>query len=96
LKKPVTVAELVKNGGYNSTGQVYHHLKPLIAADLVEEDKNAEKGTYTVRRHKVRGIIMLLAGIGDMLDGSSEEATEWEEQDFSFKSDKVKEAFSSE
>lgn len=80
LKKPMTVSELVKKGGYNSTGQVYHHLKPLIAADLIAEDKDAAKGTYTIQRHKVRGIIMLLAGIGDMLDGSSEEATEWEAQ----------------
>jgi len=74
LKKPMTVAELVANGGYNSTGQVYHHLKPLIAADLVAEDKNLEKGTYAVQAHKVQGIIMLLAGIKDMFDGSSEDA----------------------
>ena len=29
-----TVAELVSDCGYSSTGQVYHHLKPLIAADM--------------------------------------------------------------
>jgi DNA-binding transcriptional regulator GbsR (MarR family) len=71
LKKPMTVAELVAHGGYNSTGQVYHHLKPLITADLVKEekeDKNLPKGTYTVQPHKVQGIIMLLAGISDMID----------------------------
>jgi len=74
LKKPMTVAELVADGGYNSTGQVYHHLKPLIAADLVAEDKNWHKGTYSVQAHKVQGIIMLLAGIKDMFDGSTEDA----------------------
>ena len=78
LKKPMTVAELVSNGGYNSTGQVYHHLKPLIAADLVAEDKNLEKGTYAVQAHKVQGIIMLLAGIHDMFEGSSDDA--WTEE----------------
>ena len=32
LKKPRTVAQLVAECGYHSTGQVYHHLRPLIAA----------------------------------------------------------------
>jgi len=72
LRKPMTVAELVTHGKYNSTGQVYHHLKPLITADLVKEDKYADniypKGTYAVQPHKVQGIIMLLAGINDMVD----------------------------
>ena len=69
LKKPMTVAQLVEECGYNSTGQVYHHLKPLIAADLVVEDsKNESRGVYVVQPHRVQGIIMLLAGISDMLD----------------------------
>jgi hypothetical protein len=69
LKKPITVAQLVEECGYNSTGQVYHHLKPLIAADLVKEDSDNEgKGYYIVQPHRVQGIIMLLAGISDMVD----------------------------
>jgi len=69
LKKPMTVAQIVEECGYNSTGQVYHHLKPLIASDLVTEDvKNSGRGVYIVQPHKVQGIIMLLAGISDMLD----------------------------
>ena len=71
LRKPMTVAELVAEGRYNSTGQVYHHLKPLITADLVTEDKQSDvniKGKYIVQPHKVQGIIMLLAGINDMID----------------------------
>lgn len=67
LKKPMTVAQLVEEYGYNSTGQVYHHLKPLIAADLVAEDSR-NKGYYIVVPHRVQGIIMLLAGIGDIID----------------------------
>ncbi|MDR0293349.1 MAG: helix-turn-helix domain-containing protein [Oscillospiraceae bacterium] len=68
LRQPMTVAALVEKCGYNSTGQVYHHLKPLIAADLVTEDKDAAKGTYSVVPHRVQGIIMLLAGVHDMTD----------------------------
>lgn len=69
LRKPMTVSELVTQGGYGSTGQVYHHLKPLITADLVTEDKQSSvKGKYIVQPHKVQGIIMLLAGINDMID----------------------------
>jgi DNA gyrase subunit B len=69
LEKPMTVAQLVEECGYNSTGQVYHHLKPLIAADLIVEDAKKEgRGVYFVQPHRVQGIIMLLAGISDMLD----------------------------
>jgi len=69
LRKPRTVAELVSEGGFSSTGQVYHHLKPLLTADLVVEDK-AHRGTYIIQPHRVQGIIMLLAGIGDLVDGT--------------------------
>ncbi|MDD5191278.1 MAG: ArsR family transcriptional regulator [Dehalococcoidales bacterium] len=69
LKKPMTVAQLVEECGYGSTGQVYHHLKPLISADLITEDSKSEaKGVYFIQPHRVQGIIMLLAGISDMLD----------------------------
>ena len=69
LRKPRTVAELVSDCGYSSTGQVYHHLKPLIAADLVAEDEH-RRGAYVIRPHRVQGIIMLLAGINDLVDGT--------------------------
>lgn len=65
LRKPMTVAQIVSEGGFNSTGQVYHHLNALIAADLVEENS---KGIYVIIPHRVQGVIMLLAGISDMLD----------------------------
>ena len=69
LRKPRTVAELVSDCGYSSTGQVYHHLKPLLIADLVVEDK-AHRGTYIIQPHRVQGLIMLLAGIADLVDGT--------------------------
>lgn len=69
LKKPMTVAQIVEECGYNSTGQVYHHLKPLLAADLIVEDKRSDiKGLYVVQPHRVSGILMLLAGISDLTD----------------------------
>lgn len=69
LRKPMTVAQIVSEGGFNSTGQVYHHLNALIAADLVKEDaENNNKGTYIVVPYHVQGVIMLLAGISDMLN----------------------------
>jgi hypothetical protein len=43
-------------------------LKSLIAADLLEEVKNAEKGTYAVKGHRVSGIILIMAGISDLID----------------------------
>jgi len=68
LKKPMTAAELVEALNFGSTGQVYHHLKPLIAADIVTEDKEEGKGKYAIVPHRVQGIIMLLAGVSDLSD----------------------------
>lgn len=67
LRRPRTVAQLVGECGFTSTGQVYHHLKPLIAADLVAEDEHV-RGSYVIVPHRVQGILMLLAGISDMID----------------------------
>lgn len=69
LRKPRTVAEMVSEGGFSSTGQVYHHLKPLITADLVVEDQ-AHRGSYIIQPHRVQGVIMLLAGIAALVDGT--------------------------
>ncbi|MBO5256562.1 MAG: winged helix-turn-helix transcriptional regulator [Clostridia bacterium] len=68
LKKPMTAAELEETLNFGSTGQVYHHLKPLIAADIVTDDKEGGKGKYAIVPHRVQGIIMLLAGVSDLSD----------------------------
>lgn len=68
LRTPMTVATMVEKCGFNTTGQVYHHLKPLIAADLVFEVEQTERGVYAVKPYRVQGIIMLLAGISDLID----------------------------
>lgn len=74
LRKPRTVAQLVGECGFTSTGQVYHHLKPLMAADLVTEDEHI-RGTYVIVPHRVQGILMLLAGISDMIDPEYSQGT---------------------
>ena len=76
LRGPKTVAMLVEQCGFGSTGQVYHHMKPLLAADVVVEDEQ-QKGVYIIQPHKVQGIIMLLAGISDMVDETYTQGT-WE------------------
>lgn len=68
LRSPMTVASMVEQCGFHSTRQVYHHLKPLIAADLVFEVEQADRGVYAVKPYRVQGIIMLLAGIWDLMD----------------------------
>ena len=86
LREPRTVASLVEECGFSSTGQVYHHMKPLLAADMIVEDEH-QKGVYIVQPHKVQGIIMLLAGISDMVDETYTQGT-WEtgvdNDDFAF------------
>jgi DNA gyrase subunit B len=77
LKNPMSVTQLVDKLEFNTTGQAYHHLKSLMAADLVSEDEHGEKGTYIVRPHRVQGIIMMLAGIWDMIDSKYTSST-WE------------------
>ena len=77
LRSPRTAAQLVQECGYNTTGQVYHHLKPLLAADLIKEDDQHNRGSYVIQPHRVQGVMMLLAGISDMLDTKYTQG-EWE------------------
>ena len=55
----------------------YHQLKSLLAADLVVEDVE-NRGSYVIQAHRVQGIIMLLAGVSDMLDPEYTQGS-WEE-----------------
>lgn len=86
LRGPKTVSALVEKCGFSSTGQVYHHMKPLLAADLIAESER-QKGTYVVPPHRVQGIIMLLAGISDMVDETYTQGNWGEEIRHDMKSD---------
>jgi len=66
LRHPMNVAEIVEACHFNTTGQAYHHMKALLSADLIMED--SRKGVYVVKPQRVQGIIMLLAGISDIVD----------------------------
>ena len=67
LRQPMSAAGLMETLQFSSPGRVYHHLKPLIAADLVQEDGHV-KGRYEIVPHRVQGLIMILAGVADLLD----------------------------
>ena len=68
LKKPMTVAQLVEMFDMKTSGKAYHHLNNLIAADLLEEAKDMEKGTYAVKGHRVSGIILVMTGVQNLID----------------------------
>ncbi|MCL1857612.1 MAG: winged helix-turn-helix domain-containing protein [Oscillospiraceae bacterium] len=70
LKKPMTVAQIMEEFDMKTSGKAYHHLKSLIAADLLEEvkDKDVEKGSYSVKGHRVAGIILVLTGVQKLTD----------------------------
>ncbi len=67
LKKPCTVQQLLTECDFQTTGKAYHHLKPLLSADIVSEDTH-HKGTYVIVPHRVQGLVMLLCGICDLTD----------------------------
>lgn len=74
LKRPMTVQQMVAECGFNTTGQVYNHLRSLIAVDLIAEDEHAARGTYAIVPHRVSGLIMLLVGVHDLLDNEFTQA----------------------
>lgn len=76
LEQPASAAELVERLGMGTTGQVYHHLKALQAADLVTQEG---RGQFVFVSHRVPSFLMLLAGVHNMLD-TSYSSGNWEDQ----------------
>jgi len=68
LKRPMTVTQIMEEFDMKTSGKAYHHLKSLIAADLLEEAKDLEKGTYAVKGHRVSGIILVMTGVQNLID----------------------------
>jgi len=68
LAEPLTGSELVERLHMGTTGQLYHHLKALLGADLLEQEPG---GRYTVPKHRQLPFLLLLAAAGDMLDAGS-------------------------
>ncbi len=73
LKGSRSVSQLVEDCGFGTTGQAYHHLKALLAADLVQEEPSAPRGRYRVIPHRVQGVLMVLCGVADLLSAPGPE-----------------------
>lgn len=69
LKKPKSVAAIVEDCALGSTGQAYHHINALTAANVVVT--SGKRGEYYVRPEKVQDIIMILAAVDSLIDGES-------------------------
>jgi len=67
LRTPKTTAHLINECGFTDAKQVYHHLNLLLTADLIKKDEH-NPGYYLIQPHRVQGIIMMLAGICEMLN----------------------------
>lgn len=68
LRKPLTGAELVERLNMGTTGQLYHHTKALLGADLlIQEDRG---GKYSFPPHRSLPFLLLLAVGSDLLETS--------------------------
>lgn len=65
LKQPLSVNEIIEKLDLGTTGQVYHHIRPLQAADFISRGK---KGKYEFKPHRVQALLMILTGVFDVLD----------------------------
>lgn len=68
LAKPMNGPELVELLQMGTTGQLYHHTKALIGADLLRQDERG--GAYFVPAHRKLPLLLLLAAATDLLDTS--------------------------
>ncbi|MCQ6561966.1 ATP-binding protein [Paenibacillus mendelii] len=68
LYQPMNGAELVERLNMGTTGQLYHHLKALLGADLLQQDDRG--GRYSIPRHRTLPLLLLLAATSDLLDTS--------------------------
>ncbi|WP_342774583.1 ATP-binding protein [Paenibacillus piri] len=66
--EPLTGAELVERLNMGTTGQLYHHLKALTGADLLQQEERG--GRYTIPAHRRFPILLLMAAIADLIDTS--------------------------
>lgn len=65
LEQPASAAELVERLEMGTTGQVYHHLNVLQAADLLQQE---ERSRFAFKGHRVPAFLLLLAGVRELVD----------------------------
>ena len=68
LKEPLTGTELVERLNMGTTGQLYHHIKALLGADLLIQEERG--GKYSLPGHRALPVLLLLAATSDLLDTS--------------------------
>ncbi|AFC33845.1 ArsR family transcriptional regulator [Paenibacillus mucilaginosus 3016] len=68
LQEPRTGGELVERLNMGTTGQLYHHIKALLGADLLVQEERG--GRYAVPAHRRLPLLLLLAASADLLDAS--------------------------
>ncbi|WP_409295509.1 ArsR family transcriptional regulator [Peribacillus sp. SCS-26] len=68
LVQPRHGNELVELLGMGTTGQLYHHLKPLIGAGLVLQEERG--GSYSIPRKRALPLLLILSGVMEMYDTS--------------------------
>ncbi|MCZ8512265.1 ATP-binding protein [Paenibacillus filicis] len=69
LKEPVSGPELVERLHMGTTGQLYHHLKALLSADLIRQEERG--GRYMLAQERSLPLLLLLAAVSDLLETSS-------------------------
>ncbi|TXK83935.1 helix-turn-helix domain-containing protein [Paenibacillus sp. N3.4] len=68
LQEPLTGPELVERLNMGTTGQLYHHIKALVGADLLIQEERG--GKYTIPGHRALPLLLLLAAAADFIDTS--------------------------
>lgn len=69
LQGPRASRELQEALGISSAGQLYHHLKDLIAAGLVVQ---SQRGSYQIRSDKIVPILAILAAAMDLVENGAD------------------------
>ncbi|WP_274366286.1 ATP-binding protein [Paenibacillus thermotolerans] len=68
LHEPLTGPEIVERLNMGTTGQLYHHIKALLGADLLAQEERG--GKYYLPPHRTLPFLLLLAACYDLLDTS--------------------------
>lgn len=68
LQEPLTGPELVERLNMGTTGQLYHHIKALVGANLLSQEERG--GTYTIPENRALPLLLLLAAASDLMDTS--------------------------
>lgn len=68
LRGPSATGDLAERLDQPSPGQLYHHLKELIAAGVVQQP---ERGTYAIRKQHVVPLLGVLSAAADLVEGDA-------------------------